>query len=228
MLLPCAVKRTEKPFCNNSRQVAANCAESFFTAFGIVDLSARMADRLHGARLRQKAKSIAGQFPRKLLDELQRQVQRLWRVARHETARKDFRGRNAARHGHEFVGGRLFENVDVRESRRAGRSDAGVAMPRRAVHPHLAFAPAENDAVVAQDAPAPLRLLRLPQTRAGALARARMSEEKMAEAGFVNDAERVYFQTFSARQMVNHQDFIERILEGIDRSLGVEEMARER
>src|SRR5271154_6248067 len=120
MLSPCAVKRTEKPFCKSSRQIAVNCAESFLTAFDAMDLGARMADRLHGAGLRQKTKRVAGQFLRKLLDELQRQIQRLWRMAWNKAAGENLRGGDAARHGNQFVGGRLFENVDVRQARRTG------------------------------------------------------------------------------------------------------------
>src|SRR5271168_559123 len=225
MLSPCAVKRTATPLPNNSRQSISNFFESFLTTVVIVDLSPPMANGLHGARLRQKPERLARHLLRKLFDKTQRVLQRLRAVPRHKAARENFRGGQAARHRHQFVGWPLLQHINVRELRRIGRRDTRISVPRRPVHPDPAIARPQDNAVIAQN---PNSLLHLPQPRAGALPRARMSQEKMPAPVLVHHAQRMYFQSFSARQVVNHQHFIQRIFQRVAGFLRAEKSPRKR
>src|SRR5271166_1773369 len=148
MLSPSAVKRTASPLLNSSRHTASNCAVFFRTILLAVDLSPRMADNLHGALLRHKAENVTRQLGSEFLDELQREVQRLRAMSRHKAARKYFRRRGGARHGHQLIASPLLQHVDVRQQRATGRGDARIPVPWRAVHPHLLATAPQNDAVV--------------------------------------------------------------------------------
>ena len=54
-----------------------------------------------------------------------------------------------------------------------------------------------------------------------------MSEEEMAAAIFVGNPNRVHFHAFAARKPVNHEQFVKRILEGIDGAIGIKVAARQ-
>jgi len=46
----------------------------------------------------------------------------------------------------------VYKRQDMRQQRGVRRGNSRIAVPRRAVHPHLALVAAQNDAVIAQNA----------------------------------------------------------------------------
>src|SRR5580704_10675597 len=97
-------------------------------------------------------------------------------------------------------------------------------MPGRAVHPDLACTDTQNDAIVAENSHA---WAIEPQASGGAFSRAGMAEEKMSAAVFVGNPDGVDFYAFASRKPVNHQQFVERVLERIHRALRVKEPPRQ-
>src|SRR5215475_3696759 len=92
-------------------------------------------------------------------------------------------------------------------------------MPRSAVHAEQAVVTAQNDAVVAENlCPGMLK----PKTGSGAFAGAGMPDEKAANTIFGQHAASVDFDAFAHREAMNHEEFVERIFERINRKFRIE------
>ena len=97
-------------------------------------------------------------------------------------------------------------------------------MPGSAVHKDFFGVSAQNDAVIAENFDAGLTK---PQAGSGALPRARMAQKKMPAAIFVHDPDGVDFNAVPAGEAMDHQHFVERILQRINRTIVRKELARE-
>src|SRR5208283_1667166 len=88
------------------------------------------------------------------------------------------------------------------------------AMPGSSVHPKLTVKLPKNNAIVAEKLHAGTRH---PEARGGALPGARVAEEEVATAVFVEQTQRVNFQAFSQGQAVHHDELVGGVFERIDR-----------
>src|SRR5271170_1266361 len=85
------------------------------------------------------------------------------------------------------------------------RGNAGVAVPRGAVHPESTLVLAQNDAIIAQHAHAGFGH---PQARRGALAGARVAKKQITAAVGVRQAKRMDFHALAQSEAVHHGEFI--------------------
>src|SRR5271169_3993326 len=200
--------------------MAANCAEFRFT----MDLRSRTADGLHSSFIGDKLKNGTRNFSRDAIQKIQRELNAFRGMVCHKAAGKEFGSRAARREGELLIALPLRQHINSRERSGIRQSNPCVSMPRRAVHPDLAFMGAQNDAVVAEDSHAGAID---PQTGGGALSRTRMAEEKMPAAVFVRNPNGVHFHAFPARKAMNHEQFVKRILKRVDRAIRVKVSARQ-
>src|SRR5580704_15182894 len=112
---------------------------------------------------------------REVVEEFQNVIEARNRVMRHEAAREKFGGRFRGTERLQPVLRAVVEHENSVQRETVGFGDAGVAVPRRAVHPDAIAFCAQDDAVVAQYAR--LTIAR-PHARGSALARSRMTREQ--------------------------------------------------
>ena len=102
------------------------------------------------------------------------------------------------------------------------RGQQRVAMPRRAVYGNRVAIRAQHDPLVAQQ---PHAWMVHPQPGERGLPRPRLTGEDIGTPGVVEQGAAMHLDAPALRQQVNHQQFVEWILEGID---GVAQPAVER
>src|SRR5580692_11566460 len=124
------------PRSSSSSQTAANWAEFRLT----MGLRSRTANGLHGGFIGDKLKNGARNFAGDAIQKIQGKLNAVCGMVRHEAAGKKFR----CRAGELLVAASMRQQIDPRQRRAIGRSNAGIAMPGRAVHPDLAVLLAQD------------------------------------------------------------------------------------
>src|SRR5277367_671306 len=214
MLWPCARNRTLAPRSRSASHTAPNCAEFLFSMV----LRFRTTDGLHRRFIRNKSENGTRHFLNHTIQKFQREADAFARMVRRKSTAEQFRRCDARRKRKPLIAFSARQQVNTGKWRALRRSNASIAMPRRAVHPNLAVACAQNDAVVAENAYA--RAIE-PQACGRALPGSRMTEEQMSASILVRNSDRMHFHAFAARKAVNHEQLIKRVLERVGRPLRI-------
>src|SRR5262249_55290611 len=149
-----------------------------------------------------------------LLGKSQSVVQTVATVMGDERAGEEFGGCSRFLERDELVGRAMLEEKDVLDCGGGLSCETGIAVPGRAVHAQLAILTAQDDAVVAQHACAGMRE---PEARRRALSGAGMADEQASNAVGSDHTAGVYFDSAAPGEAMDHQEFIQRVFERVDR-----------
>jgi len=174
---------------------------------------------LHGVGVRNEAKNRDGNSANRVFDEAQHVSKPGRGVMWHEGAGKEFRDGAGGLEWNDFVPLAVFDQIDAVERTGGLHGNSGIPMPGRSVHEDAAGAFAQDDAVIAEDANA-----RPPEPKAGsgAFSRAGMTDEQAPEAIASENAATMDFHAGSRGEAMDHEKFVEGILERINGTRGVE------
>jgi hypothetical protein len=182
------------------------------------------ADGLHGRFIGDEFESGTRNFTGDAIQKFEGEADAFAGMMGDEAAGEEFSCGASVREQGALIVASMLEQIDSGERSAMRGGDASVSMPRRAVHPDLFVAGAQNDAVVAEDADAGAVE---PKTRGGTFSGTGVTEEKMTTAGFIRNSHGMNLDAFATRKPVNHEEFVERIFERIDGAVGIEIAARE-
>src|SRR5271157_283502 len=169
-----------------------------------------MADGLHSVLGRNKMENRRGDGASEIIQETQGEMNAVLQIVGNKSTRKEFGSRLWRGERRELDRRGLFEKKNRSKRRTRRRGHAGIAMPGSSVHPKLTVKLPKNNAIVAEKLHAGVRH---PEARGGALAGARVAEEEVAAAVFVEQTQRVNFQAFSQGQAVHHDELVGGVFE---------------
>src|SRR5271157_23895 len=171
-----------------------------------------MADGLHSVLGRSKMENRRGDGASEIIQETQGEMNAVLQIVGNKSTRKEFGGRLGRGERRELDRRGLFEKKNRRKRSTRRRGNAGITMPGSSVHPKLAVKLAKNNAIVAEKLHAGMRH---PEARGGALTGARVAEEEVAAAVFVEQTQGVNFQAFAQGQAVHHDELVSGVFERV-------------